>query len=115
MAKTKKIFEVFKLTIEYEDYDFGGKKYKVTKEMFFQDEDDAKHYMWNQYRNDRQELIDYRERCNDGYDVEIEKFDEDKCEYDYVGKQGTMIRARIELVEINHFPLRYGEDGKPIL
>ena len=112
---TNKIFEIFKLTVEYEDRDVGGAGYMVRKEMFFQELEDAQHYMWNKYRNDRDYYQDYLESYNKCSDVKIEKLDKDKMEYEYVGGAETLIRARIEMIEVNHFGIRYKEDGTPDL
>lgn len=110
-----KIFEVFKLTVEYEDRDIGGAGYIVRKEMFFQELEDAQHYMWNKYRNDRNNYQDYLEMYNKSSDVEVEKFDKNKMEYKYIGGAEILITAKIEMVEINHYGLRFKEDGMPDL
>ena len=106
-----RIFDIIKITFEYEDYDASGKTYKVTKEMFFQRLADAQNYLWNEYRNAHKEYCDYRERMGKYYDLGVEKFDENKMEYEYLDGSERIVKAKIEWVDVNHFPIRFKEDG----
>lgn len=110
-----KIFAVFRIVIEYEDYGTDYAHSTIREERFFQYLEDAQHFMWNKYRNAHNDYCDYREARGRCYDTTVEKFDKDKREYEYVDGEERLVRARIEMVEINHFGIRYKEDGTPDL
>lgn len=106
-----KIFNIIKITFEYEDYDMSGKTYNVKKEMLFQKLTDAQNYMWNEYRNAHKKYCINRERRGKNYDSTVKKFDENKMEYEYLDGEERIVKAKIEWVDVNHYPIRFKKDG----
>ena len=93
-GREKTIFQMAKVTIEYENYWLDPEvSAKVREERFFEHMKDAKVFVWNEYRNRQKEL-----------GMLAEEFDEDKMEYEYPDKHGEgMTKVKIEYIDVNHF------------
>lgn len=107
-----KIFYVAKVTYELQETDIVT-DYVTHKELYFQSMDDAKNYVWNEYRNTCEKMIkDCKEEGRNYDHIKIQKFNKNKTEYKYFDGNFSDIRVTIKTVDVNHYPVRFKENGE---
>lgn len=112
LQSRRKVFYIVKVTYELQETDIVT-DYVTHKELYFQSMDDAKNYVWNEYRNTCEKVIEDCKRSGLEYDhIKIKKFNKNKTEYKYFDGNFSDIRVTIRTVDVNHYPVRFDKDGK---
>lgn len=108
----RKVFYIVKVTYELEETDVAT-DYITRRELYFQSMDDAKSYVWNEYRNTCEKIIESCKENGLSYDhIKIKKFNKNKTEYKYFDGNVSDIRVTIRTVDVNHYPIRFKENGE---
>ena len=108
----RKVFYIVKVTYELEETDVAT-DYITRRELYFQNMDDAKNYVWNEYRNTCEKIIEkYKRNGLDYGSIKIKKFNKNKTEYKYFDGNFSDIRVTIRTVDVNHYPIRFKENGE---
>lgn len=108
----RKVFYIVKVTYELEETDVAT-DYITRRELYFQSMDDAKSYVWNEYRNTCEKIIEkYKRNGLDYGSIKIKKFNKNKTEYKYFDGKFSDVRVTIRTVDVNHYPVRFDKDGK---
>ena len=112
LQSRRKVFYVVKVTYELQETDIAT-DYVTHRELYFQSMDDAKNYVWNEYRNTCEKIIENCKKDGQSYDhIKIKKFNKNKTEYKYFDGNFSDIRVTIKTVDVNHYPVRFDENGE---